>query len=335
MLFRTLQEAGKTFFDKLDRWFLSEEVALERRGWHKKPLSVVLLYVFIAILFYLNGRIAPPAPAPGVAVAVLAVAAAVMALLGEMGGREKVAWIFLLFGFLGVELYSINTERASQEEIQKEARREQLEHFREIGGGIEASIRQSDEHFKSTIGETNKVLLNITGDSSFAVVVPMNQITRNLPTGQIPLAIENHGNFSLTGITVTLYQSGVWIGMTHESVLRSVKDRVNVGTLHSGERLVLDRQIIPENLMKVDDEHGEKNFYRVFVSVSAQNFTVTEYLDFKKNNEGHWLFKYKAFHQYPLPKDLHKEHRLPDKLIEEIDWSSDSNDLVRKPHAAS
>src|ERR1700726_2244905 len=113
---------------------------MERSDWHKKPLGVFLLYLFIVSLAFLGFQ----TPPPGEAVAALAVAAAIMALLGELRGIEKVAWILLLFGFLWVELTSIKVERKAQEDIQKEARAEQLQNFGAIGKGIQVSIDKSD-----------------------------------------------------------------------------------------------------------------------------------------------------------------------------------------------
>jgi hypothetical protein len=113
---------------------------MEEKSWHKKPLSVFLLYVFGVWLLLWNLHI----PSPGKSVAALAVAAAVMTLMGELGGKEKVAWILILFGFLWVEIISIDVERKAQDELQRSARAEQLAHFKEIGGGIRDSIKESD-----------------------------------------------------------------------------------------------------------------------------------------------------------------------------------------------
>ncbi|HET7106765.1 MAG TPA: hypothetical protein VFI38_08140 [Candidatus Acidoferrum sp.] len=114
----------------MDSWFFREapdSESTDRSVWHKKPLSVFLLYCFIGLLVYWNW---PPMSAPpGDAVAALAVAAAVMAVLGEMKGKEKVAWISLLFGFLSLELTSINTERKANEELRAFTRQQEQKQF--------------------------------------------------------------------------------------------------------------------------------------------------------------------------------------------------------------
>ncbi|MGB6199896.1 MAG: hypothetical protein WBF35_10140 [Candidatus Acidiferrales bacterium] len=94
---------------------------LARKRWHQQPLSVFLLYSFLFFLAYWGVRV----PTSGKAVAVLGVAAALMAVLGEMGGKEKLAWIFLLFGFLHLELVSIDTEHLAEQQ-QLDATRDQL-----------------------------------------------------------------------------------------------------------------------------------------------------------------------------------------------------------------
>jgi hypothetical protein len=86
---------------------------LARRAWHKKPASIVLLYLFSALLWYWEWHI----PSPGVGVAAMAVAASLMSLSGEMEGREKLAWTILLFAFLFLEITSINQDRLKQSQI--------------------------------------------------------------------------------------------------------------------------------------------------------------------------------------------------------------------------
>jgi hypothetical protein len=80
------------------------------------------LYVFLCWLSIGNVQV----PSPGKAVTVLAVAAAVMTVMGEMKGNEKLAWILILFGFLSVEVVSIDVERKAHEREQQQARNDQL-----------------------------------------------------------------------------------------------------------------------------------------------------------------------------------------------------------------
>jgi hypothetical protein len=162
---------------------------MERKVWHKKPLSVFLLYAFLILLAFWNAH--SPFPSPGEAVAALAVAAAVMTLFGEMKGKEKLAWMLILFGFLYLELSSVDIERTAQEEIQNEARAEQLRHFGEIGNGIRGAIERSQRQFDATMSGINKNINAVTGGSSFCFVVASpigNEFLLNINTiGGSPL----------------------------------------------------------------------------------------------------------------------------------------------------
>jgi hypothetical protein len=137
-----------------------------RRVWHKKPLSIFLLYVFGAWLCLWNLHI----PDVGYAVGVLAVAAAVMSFMGEMGGAEKIAWLLVLFGFLFVEIFAIKTSNQAHLSELRAAQYEQAEHFEKIGKDIKGSVEKSDKHFGETLDKENDVLDDIVGGKTFCVV---------------------------------------------------------------------------------------------------------------------------------------------------------------------
>lgn len=203
----------RTIWHGIGLWFEAAIQKMDRSEWHRKPLGVFLLYLLIVLLAFWGIK----TPSPGEAVAVLAVAAAVMTVLGEMKGKEKVAWLLLLFGFLWVELTSIKVERKAQDDIQKEARAEQLKHFGEIGDGIKQSIAESDRNFNATMGKSNQViglqtttivglntnLKTLTGADSFCYL--------GFTVGQQYLPFIHVGKFPLYGIyarIVELDQNG-------------------------------------------------------------------------------------------------------------------------------
>jgi hypothetical protein len=124
-------------------WFIYRPV--DKETWLKESISVVLLYIFFALLWYWNLHV----PSPGKSVAVLAIVAAIMAVVGEMKGKEKIAWILLLFGFLHVELNSIDKERAAAETIRSIAVAQETKQFSDIGAGIKQAIQEGSEHFKA------------------------------------------------------------------------------------------------------------------------------------------------------------------------------------------
>jgi hypothetical protein len=151
-----------------------------------------------------------------------------------------------------------------------------------------------------------------------------------LPGQDVPLAVENHGSHILTGGSVTVYDSGVWIQMTHRSILQSVKNRRYIGTLYAGERLVLDLQIQPEQFIRLG---GDKSGFRVFIYVAAQNFTATEYLDFKHDSSHPWVYRYKIYRDNNPAEFVRarKKGKTPQSpvFLEAMGWSLDANDPVR------
>src|ERR1700687_609520 len=209
------------------RFFVSVSVAgVDRTAWHKRPLGVFLLYCFTILLAFWNKTIPPS----GYAVAGLAVAAAVMALRGEMGGKEKVAWIFILFGFLWVELTSIDEKDKAQTDIQNIARAQQLEHFREIGDGIRASMAQSDRNFAATMGRTNQVLQNLTGGESYPeiVVIPAT----GEPSGDMRFAFSVNGSSPLYEVSYKVISGRPPYLPTKESMAEAL---AGIGWTHLGE----------------------------------------------------------------------------------------------------
>jgi len=158
--------------------------------WHRKPLSTFWLYVFICFLWYWETAV----PSPGKAVAALAVAAAAMSVRGEMRGKEKVAWLMVLFAFLSVELASIDKEREASEVLRVATRQQETENFRDIGNGIEKSIRQSQADFNITMKSLDENMKMTTGGDSFCYLDFLNRSSKEsapliiaVRQGQYPL----------------------------------------------------------------------------------------------------------------------------------------------------
>ena len=227
---------------------------------------------------------------PGVFIGILAFAAAAVTFRKDPGTREKAVWIFVFLGLMCGEIWMMSLDRAASERERQEAEQQLAQQFSNISNGITHTIENSDKEFAVTMGRTNAVLTSITGGESYGVVVPM--LANLAPDMEVPLAIENRGAHILTGVSVTLYDTGIWMGFTHNSILRSVGNRISVGTLHPQERLVLNTQIRPEQYMALDDA---KSQFRVFVLIAAQNFTSSEYLDFKKESTNHWVYRYQIY----------------------------------------
>jgi hypothetical protein len=256
-----------------------------------------------------------------------------MSIRPEMHLPEKLCWSVILGVFLVAEIHSIHADRTASSKQYIEDRRVQNEAFGSVLQAEKAAIvttlkgfnEQQDanrhllESTKAISTLTEHSLDNITGGDSYAVVMPL------LSTGgdTIPLLIENRGDKILNGTTVTLYDQGIWIRGTQDSILKSVNERVTVGTLHPGERLAIDRTLLfPPNFVNTDGNMATK-----FIYISAQNFTVQEFLWLRKigkNTSGtsSWEFKMKVYRASSLQKGGSLSAQT---LLESTDWAADMN----------
>jgi hypothetical protein len=280
---------------------------------HVTFFSVQIAILLTAVFWW---RHLPP---PGYAVALLALAAAALSVHEGTSAWQKALWMLTIGAMLPIEFRAINKDRAAQDAAHQQQRVEQLNEFNRITSALQMSMDINQQQFANAIGRTDLVLNGLTGGDSYAVIVPA--IRPGLK--EIPLVIENRGTYILTGVSVTVYAVGVWIGMTHDSIMQSVANRVGVGTLHPGERLVLNARLIPEQMMQVD-ENGQ-HFGRVFIYVAGQNFTTVEYLDIAPDPPNTWKFKYMTY-------------RLPEKRgtrpLEECLWTHDMDDpkIIKPKH---
>lgn len=266
-------------------------------------------------------------PAPGKAIGVLAVIATLMALRGEMGHREKSLWMLALFAFLFIEFRAINKDRTDHDNEVRAERKQFEANFKSIAEGLNTSISNSQKQFDAMMRRTNSVLTSVTGGTAYTVVMPDTFIRGD---NEFPLLIENHGDQILTGVTVTVYKYGAFTLGTSGEILQSVNNRINVGTLHVGERLVLATRIRPLGAMEFEEK--DVHMYRAFILVAAQNFTTEELLDFKKDVDGTWLFKYMTGENPPVVHQLQlgpPRKTPPAVMFEEIKWTKDPNEIVR------
>src|SRR5215831_1304563 len=152
---------------------------------------------------------------------VLGVLAIIVTIQPQMTDSHRLIWMLIMVVLFIVAFRSINKDHAEYDRQQAEIRQKEKENFEAIlkqdqanfvatVEGLKAVIQNSDKQFNATMGRTNSVLTSITGGTSYAVVLPFIRTGRT-DQGTVPIGIENHGSKILTGVTVTIYETGVWI----------------------------------------------------------------------------------------------------------------------------
>jgi hypothetical protein len=223
-------------------------------------------------------------------VAVLGLLAVVMTLVlpKEPSKGEKVAWMTMAFVLMFLEMWAVSHDQ-----------KEQNARFAAITSGLTAAINESKatlqkarENLKSTEQVENLTqddLENIRGGSSFAIVTP--QVWSGLVP--IPLTIRNFGEPTLTGVTVTIRGPEAWDFLHNPySMYQAEAASINVGTLHKQEIKVLGEAITPTVAPTATDKIAAYQ-----LDISAQNFTVTEYIWFRRGQRVPWDFKYTVTRQ--------------------------------------
>ena len=265
-------------------------------------------------------------PPPGYGIGLLAVLAAAMSLHVEMRNWQKAVWMLLIGACLFLEFRAIEHDRTENNSANTKARNEENEKFDQIAQSMKRSIANNQEQFNATMTRTNRILDNVTGGTSYAVLLPDT-------FGQdkeLPLMIENHGENVLTGVSVMVTFWGAYAGKVPDFILNAVNNRINVGTLGPEERLWLDGKLRTDALATVDQD-GEKVLC-AYVSITAQNFTSREFLYFKKQ-DGKWMFKYSIFRTETKRETKiivqTKGKIVPNTKLEEIEWTDSLNNLKR------
>jgi hypothetical protein len=287
---------------------------MEERSWHRRPLGVFLLYVFLCWLFIWNLRI----PSPGKAVTVLAVAAAVMTFMGEMKGTEKLAWILILFGFLSVEVIAIDVERTAHDLEQQQARAEQLRHFGEIGNGIRDSIKESDRNFNETMQKENQVLDNITGGETFCVVeaipLPDKFVLDAIAVGPNPLH-----NVLIDHTDSDAIKNMIGTPQFTFDAIQGITAHYTIPFLTSGSAL---------QLAQIPTGNGDKrNFH---FNVFSMNGMWREDLKLRRLSNGAWMQAFKVSKDIPITGRRAREVVLCRTVPEHFPITKDDDSWLRQ-----
>jgi hypothetical protein len=285
------------------RWKIKAHAWLEsvwEGRWCGIVLTVGAATIACAVLFY---RVPPP----GVSVAVMGVTAAIMAARTKATGAEKATWMLIISSLLVAEILAIHKDRQLHDaELanlfrQGTSIKSQAEtKFGELGGKLQGQIDTTNtilDKTKAVMGLSQQSLQNITGGDSFAVVTP--QVWSGLVP--IPLSIYNYGKQTLTGVTVTIRDREAWdFWRNPYSMYQAEASAISVGTLHAGELKVLAKTLTPsveENGAGIVGE-GKDKACQYQLDISAQNFTATETLVFKKGKKLPWVFRYVVTRQF-------------------------------------
>jgi|ERR1700674_1397348 len=247
-------------------------------------------------------------PAPGISIAILGLVAAVMSLRGEMRPIEKAAWMLIISTLLVAEIHSIRSDRTHADNQAKVDRAAQDAAFELVLKKEDAALAESLLGFNTVAGLAKQSLEIETGGKSFAYLTP--QVFSGITP--IPVSIYNYGKNPLTGVVVTIYPPTQGL----ESFTKSVLDpqEIEVGTLHPGILRMLKYTIDPDLI---------KSGVDVFrLEISAQNFTVTQYLWFKRGVHIPWTYKTLVQRQYVKSK-VGKSTYFGYEILFQSDWSKD------------
>jgi hypothetical protein len=264
---------------------------------------------------------------PGVSIGLLALAAGVMSVRPKMPFREKLIWVLVLIAFTVLEVRSI--KRNDQEA--REYRDSQNRAFNEIANDLKASIASSAGQYRSTIEHVDGVLTqtetidalartsleNITGGDSYIAMIPDVAYSGD----EITFSVINRGKSMLAGATVLITSQGVFWPGVRPLLMDAVSKRLELPTMHPGERMVIDRRVsLPAGRPDGDLE-------RIYITIEGPNFSTEEFLTFRKT--GHdssgrdaWDYEYNIIRQ--LPFHLYKPSRkvLKDPILERATWTT-------------
>jgi hypothetical protein len=259
--------------------------------------------IVIVCLFYFQLWPLIPTTAIGF-LGFLAVVVAVRAVTPEhFSWGERIVYILIAFALFAVEMRAIykdrdehDREQAAIRTSEDDARRKETDAFAELikeGRGLLSSVKEIDALAK-------KSLEDITGGKSFAIITP--QVWTAETT--IPLSIRNFGEQTLTGVEVTIYGE-------QENPDKYFVDPIviKVGTLHGGAMRLLKETIVPRD--------GHRNSYQLHIS--AQNFTVVEYLTFRRGKKLPWDFSYQVTRQF-VKSRTKKETKFGYEVMATSNW---------------
>jgi hypothetical protein len=267
---------------------------------------------------------------PGVSIGLLAGAAGIMSMRPKMHPAEKFAWVAVLVAFTVLEIIAIGRGDKAAEATREAQNRA----FTAIADGLKTSIDASEGQYRSTISHldgvltqtedvdalTKRTLENITGGDSYIATIPDVALSGD----EITFSVTNRGKNILTGASVLITTQGVfWPGVRNQ-LMDAVSKRLDLPTLHPGERMVIGRSV---HLLP---DRPEDEIQRIYVLISGPNFTTEEFLEFKKTGKDQrggdaWEYKYSIFRMLPYRPYRPGEKIRKDPLLERTEWTTEND----------
>lgn len=253
-----------------------------------------------------------------------------MSVRPKMHFAEKLAWVMVLIAFAVLEVRAI--KRSDQ--AAKADRDAQNQKFGEIANDLKASISKSAAQYDSTIlhlegvlTQTEKVdrlaeksLENITGGDSYIAMIPDVAYSGN----GISFSVTNRGRSILTGASVLIATQGAfWPGVRNQ-LLDAVSKRLELPTMHPGERMVIDRRV------ELPSDRQEGDIERIYVMIGAPNFSTEEFLEFRRTGKDlksadAWQYKYQIVRILPYRIYEPGEKVRKDPILEQTEWTTEND----------
>ena len=184
--------------------------AWERRAtpfWEERHWAAILLTIYLPAAWLAYAWFF--APSPGVAGMVFGGFTVVIFFLRELTALQRLLCMLLVWGFVAIEVKSINKDRKAQEQQHSDDLSTQKAQSQAFEKQMQDDFNQTVSHMEKVFGETEIVLKNVTGGDSYPWIVPqvLPQPGTEFKNGEsvpISLVVWNQGNYPLTGVTFTV-----------------------------------------------------------------------------------------------------------------------------------
>ena len=132
-----------------------------------------------------------------------------MIFLRELTAVQKAFCVLLTFGFVAVEIHSINKDRNEQERQHSHDLDTQRDQSQTFEKHLQNDFNQTVAHMERVFGETESVLNNVTGGDTYPVVLPQNNtgfytLINGEKARAVPLVIQARGGYPLFDVSIKI-----------------------------------------------------------------------------------------------------------------------------------